>query len=400
MRTSLRAVAGLGLATIVAYGSWFYAYGALIDPIASDTGWRVGFLAGVYGAAQLGGSLLAIAGGRMLDRSGARPALAAGGAAGGLLIALAAGGGPLRFAIGYGVGGSLVGGVGFYHLTLAAAARFSSDRPERAVTAVTVLGALAAPIFLPFTAVLVEAQGWEHAVRILGIITAVGLTAAAVVVPAGGTAPGRSVHGSSTAVLRAAWAHGATRWKLVAAPVAALGYGTLLVHQVPVMVAAGLPLTAAATFAGARGFAQLAGRLALVPIVARTGTSRALVGTYLIGAGGAVVLAWSGSPAAAVAYTVLAGLAIGAAPPLDAIYSAELFDGAALGTLMGIQQLLSGIFLAIGPLAAGIVFDASGSHTFTIVLSAAGFAAAAAAIATAAAGRSPEAEAGRAHPIS
>jgi MFS family permease len=83
---------------------------------------------------------------------------------------------------------------------------------------------------------------------------------------------------------------------------------------------------------------------------------------------------------------MLAGLAIGAAPPLDAVYSAEVFDATALGTLMGIQQLLSGIVMAIGPLAAGIVFDATGSHAFTIALSAAGFVGAAAAIARAAAG--------------
>jgi MFS family permease len=389
MRSTLRAVAGLGLATIVAYGSWFYAYGALIDPIAGDTGWRIGFLSGVFGAAQLGGSVLAIAGGRMLDRAGARPALAVGGAAGGVLIALAAGGGPVRFAIGYGLGGSLVGGAGFYHVTLAAAARFSSERPERAVTAVTVLGALAAPVFLPLTAALAEARGWETTVRILGVLTAVGLVTAAAVVPAGGRAPGRATPSTPAAALRRAWGDRTARWKLIAAPIAALGYGILLVHQVPVMVAAGLPLTTAAAFAGARGFAQLGGRLALVPVVARIGTPRAMTGTYLIGAAGAVVLAWAGSPAAAVAYTVLAGLAIGAAPPLDAVYSAEVFDAAILGTLMGIQQLLSGLVMAVGPFLAGVVFDATGSHAFTIALSAAGFAGAAAAIARAAAGRAP-----------
>ena len=59
-RRPARAITGLGMATIVAYGTWFYAYGVLIDPVAAETGWSVGFLSTVYGAAQLTGSILAV----------------------------------------------------------------------------------------------------------------------------------------------------------------------------------------------------------------------------------------------------------------------------------------------------------------------------------------------------
>jgi MFS family permease len=380
LRTELRAIAGLGLTTIVAYGAWFYAYGALIDPIDADTGWGVGFLSGVYGIAQLLGSILALAGGRTLDRIGARPAIAAGGMAGGALIAAAPSGSPVLFAIGYGIGGALVAATGFYHVTLAAAARFSTASPERTVTAVTVLGALAAPIFLPVTAILVETVGWHATVRVLGSIAALGLAAAAALTPRGGSAPADSRRPGARSVLSGAWRHPAARWKLIAAPIAALGYGILLVHQVPIMIAAGLPLTTAAAYAGARGFAQLGGRLILVPVVRRIGSPAAIVATYVAGAAGVVALAGSSNPAFAVAATLLVGLAVGAAPPLDAVYSAEVFDPVGLGMLMGAQQLLSGVVMALGPLVAGIAVDATGSHTTTIVLSATGFAVAAAAI--------------------
>jgi predicted MFS family arabinose efflux permease len=279
----------------------------------------------------------------------------------------------MAFAVGYGFGGALVGATGFYHITLAAAARFARSAPERAVTAVTVLGALAGPIFLPLAAILVESLGWRPAVRILGLTAAAGMAAAAALTPRGGASPEGTERPATLHVLTASWRDRAARWKLIAAPVAALGYGILIVHHVPIMVAAGLPLTAAAAYAGARGFVQLAGRVVLVPVVRRIGSSRAIVLTYLAGAAGVVTLAGSRVPAIAVAATVLTGVAIGTGPPLDAVFSAEVFDPGALGTLMGVQQLLAGMVMAVGPLAAGIAFDASGSHATTIVLSLAGF---------------------------
>jgi MFS family permease len=142
-------------------------------------------------------------------------------------------------------------------------------------------------------------------------------------------------------------------------------------------VAAGLSLTTAAAYTGARGLAQLGGRLLLVPAVRRAGPVRVLVGTYFLGAAGVIALTWSAVPAAAVVATVLAGLAVGAAPPIDAVYSAEVFDPAGLGTLMGVQQLLAGVVLAVGPFAVGHAFDVTGSYSIGIVASAAGFAAAA-----------------------
>ncbi len=376
-RPPYRAIAGLGAATIIAFGSWFYAYTVLIDPIAADTGWTVGFLSAVYGIAQLVGSILAVAGGRALDRIGARPAMAAGGLLGGIAIVLAAAGGPAAFAVGFGLGGGLIGATSFYHVTLAAAARFDETRPERSVTAVTIAGAFAGPIFLPITALLVEGVGWVATVRILGAVAGGGLLLSALLTPGGGSA-GRDISEAGLwTVFRDAWAHPPSRLKLIAAPVAALGYGILLVHQIPVMVAAGMTLTTAAAYTGARGFTQLGGRLIVVPVVRRIGSAPTMIGTYLIGAAGAAILLWTDNTAVAVIYTVAAGLAIGVGPVLDAVYSAEIYDSTRLGTLMGAQQLLSGMVMAIGPIIAGVAFDITGSHAITVTLSAIGFTAAA-----------------------
>lgn len=368
-----RTVAGLGLATVVAYGTWFYAFGALIDTISADTGWSIGFLAAVFGSAQLAGAALAVLGGRMLDRHGAPLILAGGGIAGGILLVVASTLGAWGFAAAFALGGAAIEATCFYHVTLAAAARAHRVERVRAVTAVTIVGAFAGPIFLPLTARLAESVGWRPTLATLGTIATVGLATAAAIVP---RAAGRAEVTDRTpiaATVAAAWADPAARWKMIAAPLAATGYGILLVYQVPIMVAAGMPLATAASYGGARALTQLLGRIGLIPIVERFGIGRSYTATLLLGAAGAVALAWSPSPAAAITYVALAGAAIGAASALDAMFGAEVYDADGLGTLMGFQQLLAGVAAATGPVVSGIVFDATGSHAFTLSLSVTGF---------------------------
>ena len=61
-------VIALGVLTITSYGSWFYAFGVLIDPITADTGWTTTALGITYGAAQVLTGFGAFLGGRLLDR--------------------------------------------------------------------------------------------------------------------------------------------------------------------------------------------------------------------------------------------------------------------------------------------------------------------------------------------
>jgi len=63
-------VVALGVLTITAFGSWFYGFGVLIDPIHVDTGWSTAGLGAVFGVAQILTGIGAFFGGRLLDRRG------------------------------------------------------------------------------------------------------------------------------------------------------------------------------------------------------------------------------------------------------------------------------------------------------------------------------------------
>lgn len=144
-----RPIAVLGLLTICAYGSWYYAFGVLIDPIMSSTGWSESLLAGSFSAGVVLVGVLSLFAGALLDRMGHRVVFALGGALGtsGLVVASWSPNGAVFFASSaIALGG--IGSLGFYHITMATSVRLNPHHGHRAIAILTVWGALASAVFL------------------------------------------------------------------------------------------------------------------------------------------------------------------------------------------------------------------------------------------------------------
>ncbi len=364
------AIGLLGLVTIVAYGTWFYAFGVLLDPIRADTGWSETLLTAAFGGAVLASGVVGIVGGNLLDRRGSGTVFGLGGILGGAGLWVAAGArSPVLFAVGWVITGAALGGLGFYHVTQAAASRVAPERATPAIALLTVYGAFASVLFLPLAATLEAAWGWRPTLRLFAGIAAVSFLAAAVGVGAPPAAR-PTVRRPPMVGVRQAWGHAPVRRFWIGQALAGIGVGIILVYQVPVMVAAGLPAATAAAVAGARGLLQLTGRLPLSPLVARLGSVPTLVAAMATVAVGAALLPLSGSLAVAGIFAVLVGFGVGASSPLQGVVATELFDADLLGTLMGVTGLLFGVFAAVGPALAGMVADLTGSRTGPVVLAA------------------------------
>jgi predicted MFS family arabinose efflux permease len=374
--SAVPAIASLGLLTIVAYGTWYYGFGVLLDPIHHTERWSRGALGVVFGAAIFVNGIGAAVGGRLVDAAGPRRTF--------LLASLLGGGGLaaasyqhslLGFGACYAIGGGSIGALGFYHVTQAAAARTTPANPTQAIARLTMIGALASPIYLPLTAWIVEASGWRTTLRLDAAATAFAFIVAAACVP-----DQHEIHserGSARAAFRAAWLGTAFRRLLVATLLSGAAADIMLAFQVPIMRAAGLPLAAAATIAGLRGFAQLGGRVPLGVVLRAAPARVALSAANLLGAIAALILLVSGSLPLAVAYSLLAGLATGASSPLQGIYTAELVDRRDLGLLLGVQQALYGVAGALGPALVGLMLAVTSSWIPAVALTALGFAGAA-----------------------
>jgi MFS family permease len=374
------AVTGLGLVTIAAYGVAYYSYGVLIDPIRAQTGWSSPGLGAVFSGVLVIGGAGGLVGGRLVDRFGTRPVFLFAGAVGAGAVALASYQHDLlAFALLYATGCGVIAALGFYHVTQPAAIRVAPGAPERAVVWLTILGAFASPIFLPLTAALVARIGWRETIRVLAAIAAIVFLVTAVAGRSGTSGDRQSPVRRTTVpdALRDAWGvPGFRRWVL-ASLISGAAVDVILVYQVPVMIAAGLPIGAAATIGGIRGFAQLAGRVPLSPLLRRLGARQTIVVSFLAGGIGTLFLLASGHVAPAIAYSILAGASIGAMYTLQGIYTNELVGQDNLSLLMGAQAAVFAGGGAAGPVLAGTVFAATNSYVAVVLLTAAGLLAAA-----------------------
>ena len=359
----------LGLITIAAYGSWYYSFGVLLDPIISDTGWSEPALAGAFSVSAVVSGLGAVGGGWLLDRMGSR--FVFGTAA---MISLASFGvastteSIFVFTIASAIGGGTIGSLGFYHVTQTVAVRITPRDTTKAIAVLTIWGAFASAIYLPIAAWLVQANGWRLTLQIL-VGSAVAILAIGAV----------AIHTKTAEMPRSAQvfqelASGlrtpAARRFIAAQGLVGIAVAVLLVYQVPAMTAAGLSLGAASFWAGFRGFSQLGGRLPLMAIVRRIGAARALKVSYVAIAVGLVLLTLAGNHWVAAIFAVVAGFGIGASSPLVGMYSRDVFGEKSLGTAMGSMSMVFLVVGAPGPALAGWVATSTGSRALPVLASA------------------------------
>ena len=360
-------IAVLGLITIAVYGSWFYSFGVLLDPIIADTGWTEPAVAAVFSSSSLIAGIGALAGGWVLDRWGSRLVFAVAAVVGaGALIAASSATTLTAFGVSGAIGGGVLASLGFYHVTQTAAVRISPGSEDRAIAVLTIWGAFASVIYIPLSAWLVTQFDWRVTLRILGVSTAVALLAGVMTVDTRrGEAHRQPVFRDVGRNLRS----GRALRFLTSQGLAGIAVGTILVYQVPAMTAAGLALGVASFWAGFRGFAQLGGRLPLMPLVRRFGIANSLRIAYGAIAVGSVALALSGSQILAAAYAVFAGFGIGAVSPLVGMHSKNVFGQASLGTAMGLVSLVFHVANAVGPVGAAWLAQSTGSRAIPVAIS-------------------------------
>ena len=361
----------LGILTIVSYGSWFYGFGVLLDEMADDFGSGVGVLTFGYAIAQVLTGVFGMLVGRMLDHRGARRPFAFGAVIGpGLMVASTWVSSPLLFAVLFGLGGGVIGATSFYHLTQTVAARIAKGAEARAIAQLTIWGAFSSPLLIPLTELARSTMGWRNTVRTGALVVGVVLVICAAIVDQSGETRSELPSGSSRLALRTAWGNPRVRRFAWSSLCGSFGTSIVMVLQIPAMVAGGLDRSTAASMAGARGFAQLLGRLPLGRVLTVHPSRHVLIGAKLLVAVGAVLLSLSGNVTIALLFVVVAGIGIGATSPLDGIYAREVLPENDLGTLMGSMHFAGGLASGLGPLFGAVVIDLT-DRTWTALVVAA-----------------------------
>ena len=158
-----RVVGALGIAQILAWGTSYYLIAVLAKPIDDDTGWGLTWIVGGLSLGFLVSGLASPRVGRLIDRFGGRPILAASAVllAIGLAILAAAPNIPV-YILGWTVLG-LAMAAGLYDPAFSALGRIYGENARSAITLLTLYGGFASTVCWPLSAFMVERIGWRGA---------------------------------------------------------------------------------------------------------------------------------------------------------------------------------------------------------------------------------------------
>ena len=363
-RGSWQLLVGLGLTQIVSWGSVYYAFALLLEPLQRELGAGKSEIAGAFSVALLVSGLCATWIGRTIDRFGGRGVMTLGSAAAGVLLAalsqvqsVAA-----LYAIWIGLGAAMAATL--YEPAFVVVAQVFQTGYRRALTVLTLFGGLASTVFWPLTTVLIERFGWRDALLWLAAINLV------VCVPlhlgllprSSGGVPALAEAQRATARIRL-WADRRFRALTLAFLAHYIVVSAIAAHLIALLLARGLTPTMAAGIGALIGPMQVAGRLVefgasrwlrvdQVGRIAAAAMPAALLALLLAGAG------YSGL----VLFAMLFGAGNGAMTVVRGALPVEIYGRDNYGAIAGALAAPGLIARAVGPTLAALLWAALGGY--------------------------------------
>jgi predicted MFS family arabinose efflux permease len=374
-------VGALSITETVSWGILYYAFAAFLIPMRDELGYSTAQLTGAFSLALAVSALIGIAVGRYLDRHSPRALMTTASIAGAALVVAWSQVDSLVAFYALWVAIGLVMAAVLYEPAFTIVAKHFADAAQRrrAMTAMTLVAALASFIFLPLSQVLIDAYGWRDALLVLAVILAL-LT---VPLHAGvlRAAPDRERrHASQTSASAREALHSAPFWLLTLAFVlASLATIAMTVFAIPFLLERGHSAAFAAFAVGLIGVSQIPGRLLFAPLASLLPRAAATASVFVLIAAGVAVVVSLHSTAAVVIGLVLLGMGNGMATLARATAIADVYGAGAYGTIAAVAGSMTTAARAAGPFAAALYAAAVGYTTLLWTL--AGLAVAAAALA-------------------
>lgn len=362
-------ISALGAAQICSWGTLFYGFPLIAEAMRTDLGWSK---AELYGAATCGMLLAGIAAypvGVAIDRGHGRFLMAGASVTAGVLLALWSQVSNLAaFYAVLAILGCMQAATLYEPAFAVIARRVGPLGARRGITTLTLWGGFASTVFIPVIQFLIDAFGWRGA--LLGMATVNVLVCGGLYFFA--IDPSKDVariHHSGAAPLagRAAVAAAMRKpayWGLVLAWVSyAAAFSSLTYHFYPLLLERGLGPSGVVTVLAVIGPAQVAGRMMIRAFasgapVRRLGSAIVVVFPLVVAG-----LAYASPQIAVIApIAALYGAANGIFTIIRGTAVPEMVTRQAYGAVNGSLVAPMNIMQAIAPLAAAMIWQASGGY--------------------------------------
>lgn len=362
-------VAALGAMVNVGYGSIFYSFSVLLGEGAAAGEFSRATLSAAFGLGVIVSGALALLVGTVCDKKGPRRVFVAGASLGfvGLVGFSQATAAWQLFAVWALVLGPAMA-CAFYEPAYVAIDQWFEGPQGRPLGVLTVLAGLSATIFVPLTQWLVDGLGWRGATLSLGALMLAVVGPLALFAIRDRPRQGARVESIDPRAAYAAMLEGLryadrTFWVVSAAFFLALtAMWAMLFHQVAYMQELGFSPGAVAAAVGIAGLVSLPARLLLPVLGDHLRPSLLTAAVFGLLALSGLALVGAESWWRVYLYTGVFGVAFGSVLPLRAVVMSRRFSGELYGRLMGLQQTMLALTMAVGPFVAGTLREVSGSY--------------------------------------
>jgi MFS family permease len=359
-----RQVGWLSLAQLITWGSVFYTFALLLEPVERELGLTRAQSSLAFSLALLAEGLLAYPIGRWIDRGHERAVMT---------------GGSLLVAVCLALHSTIASAVGFYlvwtGLGVALAAtlytpvfavvtrRYPLDF-RRAIITLTFLGGLASTVFIPLSAWLIHRLGWRHALWVLALMHLTVCLPIHALQLRGAPPPAAATHGRAPP---------STSVYLCSAPFLLIGVFTvgmmgvtaaLPPHMISLLRGNGLPEAWVIAIPAAIGALQVLGRLLLFFFEHHFDLHLAnrLI-PMLIPLGVAALLAGAGQPWAAMLFVLLYGLGNGMLTIVKGTAIAQYVSREHVASLNGALGAPTAVARAVSPVLLGVLWNPEAGYT-------------------------------------
>jgi len=368
-------VATLSVTEIVSWGILYYGFPVFLAPMEQELGASRVAITGAFTVGMAVAALAALPVGRWLDRRGPWALMTLGSCLGAALVvawsrvhSL-----PALYVVWTLMG--LVLAATLYEPAFGAVVRwFPTQNRDRALTTLTLAGALASTIFMPIEAWLLGRAGWRPTLLVLAVILAVlTIPLHAIVLrrqPPHFSVSRRAISGKAgpaergPGVALGVAAHTPIFWALsLAFAIGSFSTASVTLHLIPYMVESGRSAAAVAAAIGWMGAMQIPGRLLFIAVAGRFGALGVTMAVFVAQAVGLALVAlapsWSGGLLLVIA---VLGAANGMATLARATTLAEVFGPAHYASISGAVALGTNGARAAGPVGASLLYAALGGY--------------------------------------
>lgn len=361
----------LGLTQIVGWGSMFYAYGVLMQPMQDELGFSKPVIVGAYSVALLISGLLSTSAGAIIDRIGGRLLMGSGALLAALMLACLS---QVQSVMGLylvwaGIGVAM--SATLYQPAFAVITQVFGDDYRRAITHLTLFGGFASTVFWPLTQSLLQHVGWRDTWLIYSAANLLICLPIHAILPKG-SGP---VHGATpvlteeSAVTLAAVLREPVFYFLTAAiTLNALVFAAMSLHMIPILQAHKLSATNAAWIGAMVGPMQVLGRILETTVGKRASTYQVgMIAISLLPLSLILLFASGSWLPAYVVFAALYGIGNGVMTIVRGALPAELYGRTDYGAISGAMATPVQIAIAAGPFVASLLYSAVDGYSGTIL---------------------------------